>query len=161
MTELRTERLTLRPIDAEEAGRIVSRRPGPQDSWAADFPFDGDVVGVTMFLRATAAHGDQRPFGHYVVHRSADGLAIGGIGFKGRPEQGTAEIGYGLVPSARGHGYAAEAARALVTLAGEHGCSRVVADTDRHNIASRRTLERAGFARTGAAGDLDLYALEL
>lgn len=161
MTDLCTERLTLRAIDVDEAERIVARRPGPHDSWAPDFPFDGDVIGATMFLRATAAHGDQRPFGHYVIARTADGQAIGGIGFKGPPEDGTAEIGYGLAPSGRGSGFAAEAARALVDLAREHGLSRVVADTDRDNVPSQRTLERAGFTRTGADGDLYRWTLAL
>ncbi|MDN5768628.1 MAG: GNAT family N-acetyltransferase, partial [Humibacillus sp.] len=81
MTDLHTERLTLRPIDTDEAERIVARRPAPQDSWAPDFPFDGDVVGVTMFLRTATAHGDQHPFGHYVIVRTADGQAIGGVGY--------------------------------------------------------------------------------
>jgi len=112
VTDLHTERLILQPIDAVE--RIVARRRAPHDSWARDFPFEGDVIGLTAFLRATAANGDQRPFGHYRITRAAGGQAIGGIGFKGQPDNGSVEIGYGLVPSARGHGYAAEAAQALV-----------------------------------------------
>ncbi len=98
VTDLNTERLALRPVDTDEAERIVTRQPGPQDSWARDFPFDGDVIGATMFLRASTAHGDQHPFGHYVIIRIANGQAIGGIGFKGQPDNGTAEIGYGHSP---------------------------------------------------------------
>ena len=161
MTALHTERLILHSIDAAEAERIVARQRGPEDSWAQDFPFGGDVIGLTAFLRATAANGDQRPFGHYRITRTADGLAIGGIGFKGRPDNGSVEIGYGLVPSARGNGYAAEAAQALVALARQQGLSRIVADTDEDNIASQRTLERAGFTQTGTNGDLYLYAIVL
>ena len=157
MDELGTEHLILRPVDTGEAGRIAAGRPGPQDCWAEDFPFEGDVVGATMYLRATAAGGDQRPFGHYLVIRTDDGKAIGGIGFKGKPEAGSVEIGYGLVPSARGAGYAAEAVRVLLALARERGLSRVVADTDRDNVASQRTLERAGLTRTGTRGDQYLY----
>ena len=66
------------------------------------------------FLAATAAYGDRRPFGHYRITRTADGKAIGGIGFKGQPEDGRIEVGYGLAPSARGNGYAAEALAALL-----------------------------------------------
>lgn len=159
MTDLHTERLILRPVDADEAERIVARQPAAHDAWATDFPFEGDVIGATMFLRATIAHGEQRPFGHYVIIRAADGHAIGGIGFKGQPHDGTAEIGFGLAPSGRGSGFAAEAARALVTLAREQGLSRVVADTEGHNIASQRTLEQAGFAKTGTDGALVLYEI--
>lgn len=160
VTELHTPRLTLHAIDTAEGERIVARQAATGDVWADDFPFDGDVIGVTAFLRASA-HGDQQPFGHYRITRKADGQAIGGIGFKGQPHNGCAEIGYGLAPSARGQGFAAEAVTALLTVAADHGVSRVVADTDKGNIASRRTLERAGFRRSGANGELCLYEVLL
>ncbi|MDQ2738025.1 MAG: GNAT family N-acetyltransferase [Actinomycetota bacterium] len=83
------------------------------------------------------------------------------MGFKGQPDDGTVEIGYGLAPSARGNGYAAEAARALVTLAREQGLSRIIADTDKDNTASQRTLEHAGFTKTGTNADLLLYELNI
>ncbi|GAB3939679.1 GNAT family N-acetyltransferase [Micromonospora vulcania] len=161
MTELHTPRLSLHAIDTAEGERIVGRCPGAGDAWAEDFPFVGDVYGVTAFLRASAAHGDQRPFGHYRITRAADGKAIGGIGFKGQPDDGCVEIGYGLAESARGHGYAAEALVALLKIATEHGLSRVVADTTGDNVASQRTLERAGFRRTDTNGDLHRYEVLL
>lgn len=161
VVDLYGARLILHAVDAAEAERIAARQPGPADSWAADFPFEGDVIGATTFLRAMATRGDPTPFGHYVIIRGADGQVIGGIGFKGQPEAGCVEIGYGLAPSARGHGYAAEAARTLLDLAREHGLSRVVADTDRDNIPSQRTLEHAGFTRIGTDGELYLYEIIL
>jgi RimJ/RimL family protein N-acetyltransferase len=114
---------------------------------------------AAAFLRATAAHGDQRPFGCYRITRTADGKAIGGIGFKGQPNNGCVEVGYGLVPSARGNGYAAEALAALLNVVADHGLSRVVADTDKSNLASQRTLQRAGFHRVGGNGDLCTYEI--
>jgi RimJ/RimL family protein N-acetyltransferase len=161
VTDLRTPRLCLHAIDPAEGERIVRRRAAAGDVWAEDYPFDGDVVGVTAFLQATAARGDQRPFGHYRITRTADGRAIGGIGFKGRPDGGCVEVGYGLSPSARGHGYAAEALGALLTVAAAHGLSRVVADTTGDNVASRRTLERAGFRHLGDDGRLCRYEVLL
>jgi RimJ/RimL family protein N-acetyltransferase len=161
VTELYTPRLCLHAIDTAEGERIVGRRAGARDDWADDFPFDGDVIGVTAFLAATAAHGDQRPFGHYRITRTADGKAIGGIGFKGQPDGGCVEVGYGLAPSARGHGYAAEALVALLNVAADHGLSRVVADTTRDNLASQRTLERAGFRQIGTNGELYEYEVIL
>jgi RimJ/RimL family protein N-acetyltransferase len=154
MTDIRTARLLLHAIDVAEAERIVAATPGPADAWADDYPFEGDVAAVTMFLRATAAGGEQRPFGYYRITRVADGRAIGGVGFKGRPDGGQVEIGYGLAPSARGHGYAAEAVIALVGIAAEHGLTAVLADTEIDNIASQRTLERAGFRLVRSDGEL-------
>jgi RimJ/RimL family protein N-acetyltransferase len=145
VTDLRTTRLQLHAIDVAEAERLVARSAGPDDVWADDFPFEGDVGAVGGFLRATEALGEQRPFGFYRVTRLADGRAIGGTGFKGQPDGGCVEIGYGLVPSARGHGYAAEAVTALLGVATDNGLSKVIADTTADNIASQRTLIRAGF----------------
>lgn len=100
MTDIRTSRLLLHAIDVAEAERIVARKVGSADAWSADFPFEGDVGAVAGFLRATAEHGDQRPFG-YRITRLADRRAVGGIGFKGQPKGDGVEIGYGLAPSAR------------------------------------------------------------
>jgi RimJ/RimL family protein N-acetyltransferase len=157
VTDIRTSRLQLHAIDVAEAERIVSRRAGSADTWADDFPFEGDVGAVGVFLRATAMHGEQRPFGYYRITRLADGRAIGGLGFKGRPVGGAVEIGYGLAPSARGHGYAAEAVRALLSVTADHGLSRVIAETTPDNIASQRTLIRAGFRLVTVNGGLRHY----
>ena len=158
MTDLRTPRLILHPVDVAEGERITARRSGEADLWADDFPGDGDVMAATAYLDRTARHGGQRPFGFYRITRASDGRAIGGIGFKGSPELGCVEIGFGLAPSARGDGYATEAVSALLAVAAAHGLDRVVADTDPANIASQRTLERAGFTRR--PGGAELFSFE-
>jgi RimJ/RimL family protein N-acetyltransferase len=155
--DIRTSRLVLHPIDVTEGLRIVARNAGPDDAWAKDFPFEGDVGAVGGFLRASAATGEQRPFGYYRITCLADGLAVGGIGFKGQPDDGCVEIGYGLAPSARGQGFAAEAVVALLAVAADHGVSRVIADTTPDNVASQRTLIRAGFHLVGTDGELQHY----
>ena len=157
MTDVRTTRLQLHAIDVAEAERIVARCPGPADTWADDFPFEGDVGAVGGFLRATAALGEQRPFGYYRITRLSDGRAVGGIGFKGQPDGGCVEIGYGLAPSARGHGYATEAIIALLDVAAGHGVFRAIADTTPDNIASQRTLIRAGFRLVSTDTELRHY----
>lgn len=155
MTDTRTPRLLLHPIDLAEGERIVARTAGPTDVWAHDFPPGGDIGAVAAFLRATTAHGEQRPFGYYLISRLADGLAVGGIGFKGRPQGGSAEIGYGLAPSGRGHRYAAEAIAALLDIAARQGVTKVVASTTPDNIASKRTLVGAGFGLVRSDDELD------
>jgi len=139
----------------------VARSAGPEDLWADDFPFEGDIGAVGGFLRATAALGEQRPFGFYRITRISDGRAIGGIGFKGQPDGGCAEIGYGLAPSARGHGYAAETAVALLRVAADLGLVKVIADTTLDNIASQRTLVRAGFRLVKTDTELNYYEVLL
>jgi RimJ/RimL family protein N-acetyltransferase len=161
VTDLQTSRLVLHAIESAEGERIVAQCAGPDDRWADDFPFAGDVGAVGAFLRATAEHGEQRPFGYYRITRLADERAIGGIGFKGKPEDGCVEIGYGLAPSARGDGYAAEAVVALLAMARDRGVSRVIADTTLDNVASQRTLIRAGFRLMGADAELHHYEVLL
>ena len=161
MTDIRTSRLQLHPIDVAEAERIVDRSAGSADAWAGDFPFEGDVGAVGGFLRATGSHGEQRPFGYYRITRLSDGRAIGGVGFKGQPDGGCVEIGFGLAPSGRGHGYAAEAVIALLTVAADHRLSRVIADTPLDNIASQRTLIRAGFRLVSTDAELQRYEVLL
>jgi len=157
MADVRTSRLQLHAIDVEEAERIAAQRAGPEDAWAGDYPFEGDIGAVGAFLRASAADGEQRPFGYYRITRLSDGLAIGGIGFKGQPVDRRADIGYGLAPSARGHGYAAEAVVAIVAIAAEHGLAKVIADTTPDNVASQRTLLNAGFRLVSTDAELRHY----
>ncbi len=91
----------------------------------------------------------------------ADGLAVGGVGFKGPPRGGSVEVGYGLAPSARGHGYGGEALTALLTVAANHGVATVLADTTVENVASQRTLANAGFTLLSADADLQHYEIAL
>jgi RimJ/RimL family protein N-acetyltransferase len=84
-----------------------------------------------------------------------------GSAFKGQPEDGSVEIGYGLTPSGRGHGYATEAVIALLAVAADHGVSRVIADTTLDNIASQRTLVRAGFRLVSSNAELPYYEVLL
>ncbi len=153
----RTARLSLHAIDELEARRIYDRAPQSGDAWAVDYPFEGDLAAIGAFLRATEQNGEQRPFGYYQIRRQSDGLAIGGVGFKGPPDGGVVEIGYGLVPSARGQGYGTEALGTLMQIAAGLGVTTIRADTELDNVASQRTLEHAGFRQVQADPELCHY----
>lgn len=161
MSELHTPRLTLSAIDVVEAQRILSGLRTDGDAWASDFPFEGDLVALTMFLKLSSTDGDPYPFGHYLITRRRDRLAIGGIGFKGAPVKGGVEVGYGLVPSARGEGLAAEALTALMAHARGLGVTRVRAEVTPDNVASRRTLEKSGLTLVASDEELCRYEVVL
>ena len=58
------------------------------------------------------------------------------------------EIGYILNPAHHGHGYAPEAARALLRLGfHHHGLHRIIGRLDARNTASARVLEKIGMRR--------------
>jgi [ribosomal protein S5]-alanine N-acetyltransferase len=77
-------------------------------------------------------------------------VVIGDIGFKGAPRDGMVEIGYSVLPAFRRHGYAGEAARALVAWAlAQPGVDRVTAECLDANVASIGVLEKIGMQRIG------------
>jgi RimJ/RimL family protein N-acetyltransferase len=87
-------------------------------------------------------------------------LVVGGIGLFGPPEDGQVEIGYGIVESRRGRGYATEAARALIEAAlSLPGVTEVVAGVDPGNPASVRVLEKAGLTFPSHDGEETRYAV--
>lgn len=162
--DLSTERLSLHLLTVEESRRIVDVAPNEQDVWAEDFPMQDDRDGVNGFLGAAEAGHDAGPFGCYRIDRAdPDGAAIGTIGFYGPPdEQGQVMFGYGLVPGARGSGYATEALAALVAFCRSHdGVRTMVADTEAGNTASQRVLDKTGFALVKEEGDMCLYRLDV
>ncbi|WP_030566669.1 GNAT family N-acetyltransferase [Streptomyces aureocirculatus] len=158
MENLVTARLLLRPMTQETATRVVGRAPAADDRWAPGYPTDGDVESATDYLGHCARTGDPQPFGDYEVVRRADGLVIGSLGFNRPPdEDGTVTVGYGLVEAARGHGYAAEALRALLDLARQRGVTCVRGDADHGNVASQHVMTAAGMRFTGEDARVKYY----
>ncbi len=92
--------------------------------------------------------------GFAVVHRD-DERVIGSAAFKGAPdEDGVVEIAYGIAPSYEGHGYATEAAKALVAFALERvDVTSIRAHTKPENNASGRVLAKSGFHQVGEVED--------
>ncbi|HEY3502373.1 MAG TPA: GNAT family N-acetyltransferase [Actinocatenispora sp.] len=161
MTDLRTDRLVLHPLDLAEAGRVAAGTPGPGDRWADGYPIDGDQRAARNYLARHAEAGDPAPFGTYEI-RLTDGTTIGGVGFHRPPdEDGAVEIGYGLVESARGHGYAAEALRALLELARSLGVRTVRGDADHDNIPSQRVMRAAGMHYVRSDEQVRYYELTM
>lgn len=95
-------------------------------------------------------HSDPWLPGFGVVHRES-GSVIGSAGFKGAPDaSGMVEVGYGIVPSYEGRGYATEVTKLLVAWAFASGQVRVVrAHTLPESNASTRVLGKCGFAFEG------------
>jgi RimJ/RimL family protein N-acetyltransferase len=94
-------------------------------------------------------------FGWYAL-ATGDGAAAPTLeasgGFKGPPQDRTAEFGYSVLPQFQGRGYATELVGALVRWAlGQPDVTRVVAETEWANPASVRVLSKAGFVPAGQA----------
>lgn len=94
-----------------------------------------------------------------ILRRSTDAArlstALGYLNFHGAPdENGMVEIGYMLLPAARGHGYAIEAVRAAFGWAtGVHGIHRFRASASPDNARSLNLIGKLGFVQTGDQWD--------
>jgi len=101
------------------------------------------------------------PFLAYVIVREVDGMAVGDAGFFGPPgAEGEVEIGYAVVPAARGMGFAREAVEVLMEWAqSQPGVRAIAARVERGNVASVRLLERLGFAREGEREGMQRFVL--
>lgn len=100
--------------------------------------------------------GRSDPFGAFHVVRTEDDTTIGDTLFHGPPDdRGIVDIGYGLVPSARGHGYATIAAVAMIEWAfTQAGVTRVTANTTDDNLGSVAVMERSGMNVSHGPGGL-------
>jgi [ribosomal protein S5]-alanine N-acetyltransferase len=153
--DLRTTRLLLRALTAEEARAIRSGETLGDVPFAEGYPLPDTYDGPGLFLHP----GDER-FGFSLIVRRRDGLVIGEIGFVGPPRDGAVTIGYAIVPSARRRGYATEAISALSAWAlGEPDVREVRAQTLPDNEPSVRALLRAGFVEDAATGQVRRFVL--
>ena len=83
-----------------------------------------------------------------------DGTHIGDLCFTGLGANGAVEIGYGILEEYQGRGYATEAVCAAVNWALQQpGVTRVEAETEQNNRASKRVLEKCGFLPSGTVGE--------
>lgn len=141
--EVRTERLLLVVWSPGEAADIAAGRRCPE--WHPDYPRPDDRDAATLY----EPHSPWSPR-HVVRGRTV----LGSIGCFGAPtaaDDGVpeVEVGFGLVPEARGWGFASEALAGLVAALEAVGV-RVRAAAEPDNRASLRVLARCGF--TGLRG---------
>ena len=100
--QLLTERLFLIPLRPDGMRALLARTTDPEL-----------VQPYTDMLDLSLAHPDQ--WGWYTawgLYQNDSGDWVGDLCFKGLPENGHPEIGYGLLPEYEHQGYATEAVRA-------------------------------------------------
>ena len=145
---IRTERLVLRAVDPvgdvdavhayasrEDVCRFIPWTPRTRDEVAAWLPGRAGTSIAEPGAAATLA-----------ITLAATAELVGEVVLFWRSEEHrTGEIGYVVNPAHAGHGYATEAARALLATAFERlGLRRVVARVDARNPASAAVLRHLG-----------------
>ncbi|MEL7739771.1 GNAT family N-acetyltransferase [Citromicrobium bathyomarinum] len=142
MTDIRTERLLLRPARSDdlEAFHAILSDARATAYWST--PPHTDIAETKAWLAAMLAI-DPAKGEDYAIE--LDGRMIGKVGMFEFPE-----IGFILHPDAWGKGYAGEALRAVLDRAfAVHRLPFVEADADPRNAASLRLLHQMGFVETG------------
>lgn len=151
---LRTARMTIEPMDeaALEAKAAAQTDPEMQKAYLE-------------MLRGLRAHPQDALWWAPWELRGRGGKApaavLGDMGFKGAPESGAVELGYGLEEPHRGRGYATEAAKALADWAfSQEGVYFIEAEAEADNAASLRVLEKLGFKPDGMGAEGPRFVLE-
>jgi RimJ/RimL family protein N-acetyltransferase len=146
---LRTERLELRPpcasdfdliCDLNRDPRVMATLGGPQSA-----------AESSAWLERQLAHFEAHGYGRYVVSRAA--RFVGFVGLSRTDfERGLVpgiEVAWRLAFEHWGHGYATEAARAVIDEGfARFGLSEVIAVTSACNVPSRRVMERLGMTHS-------------
>lgn len=147
MLQLITERLRLRPLDAEdEAGvqALASDARVTAHNLSMPDPLPkGEAAAWIAEQQQGWEAGTSYGFAIYTVEPHA---FVGVVTLKVNQPAGRAELGYAITPATWGRGFATEAAREVLRFAfeGLH-LRRVTAACLADNPASSRVLERLGF----------------
>ncbi|NUR25771.1 MAG: GNAT family N-acetyltransferase [Catenulispora sp.] len=154
MIEISTERLTLRAGRETDLPAWAAINADPEVRRHLGPVWDGaeSAASIARYQEAFRRNG----FGSWAVERRDSGELIGLAGIDpvqpGMPFGGV-EIGWRLARPAWGHGYASEAARAVLAYGfATVGLSEIVAITVAGNVRSQAVMRRIGMTH---AADLD------
>jgi len=136
--------------DVSELHEIFS---DPQAHTIGDGPFRDIAQTEAWIMRRVQTYQDHG-LCWYAVRERSTGRLVGNCGiFPGRTGADEPEIGYEIRHDRQGHGYATEAAAAVMAECARAGVGRVWATVRPVNGASLRVLDRIGMTRNHAEED--------
>jgi RimJ/RimL family protein N-acetyltransferase len=174
---IRTPRLALRPFTRDDLDAVHTYVSDPEVVRFLYWEVAADRATARKMLDGKIGHWSLDEAGQSLilaverVEPPGDGVLIGEVVLKWLSrEHRQGEVGFVVTPAHQGHGYAAEAARAVLALAfGDLGLHRVIGRCDPRNTASARVMERLGMRREahfvqneifkGEWGDEYVYAM--
>jgi len=139
--------IVLRHISPAAGQALCAGRPPDDVRVATDYP--------TEFSAGVGQHASREagPLGPFFLHRTEDDVVVGEIGGS-FIAAGLVEIGYAVVASCWGRGYATEAVLALIERArAVPEVERIIGHTPLDRPGSGRVLEKAGFTLVGEEED--------
>ena len=151
---LDTERLVIRPwrtSDTEDA--LATYGVADVTGWltpATDHIGDAAAMRAVLTAWAEAQVNMEPPRGRWAIERREDGVVVGGLAIRLLPPyQEDLEVGFQIRPDAWGHGYAAEAATALIRWAFAHDTDELFAVALPENTRAIATAGRLGMQWVG------------
>ena len=150
--QITTERLILREFGEDDWRAVLEYQRDPL--YLRFYPWEDrdepDVRGFVDMFRDWQSEQPRRRFQLAITLRE-DGRLIGNCGLRRKPEnEWEADIGYELCPQSWGHGYATEAARAMIDFGFQDlGLRRISSWCIADNVPSVRVLQRLGFKLEG------------
>jgi RimJ/RimL family protein N-acetyltransferase len=151
VVEIKTQRLTVRPFEFDDAAFILRLLNEP--SFVKNVVDKGvrNLEDARTYLREgpMTSHG-RFGFGLWRVGLLENGVPIGMAGLVKRDYLDDIDIGYALLPEYCGAGYAFEATSAIMDYARESlAARRVLAIVNESNVASIRLLGKLSFKADG------------
>jgi ribosomal-protein-alanine N-acetyltransferase len=148
---LHTARLRLRPFTDTDADPLFALHSSAYVLRYWDSPPWNERARADRFIATCRKMEDEGTGVRVAIDRASDGAFVGWCGLTGwNPDYRSASLGYVLGDAMWGHGYATEAAHAVLKWAFDTlDLNRVQAETDTRNVASARVLEKVGFVREG------------
>jgi len=159
VTTIQTERLTLRPYVATDAMRVLETQSRfDVVRWISDPPHTTmktiDEAHTWIQKWAEVAKGGPYDVG-YAIEVTKTGVLAGTVMVVPLPnnDYGERQIGWTLHPDSAGHGYATEAARALLDRTFMAGLEEIWCDMYPDNAPSAAVAERLGLRPLGVVPD--------
>jgi RimJ/RimL family protein N-acetyltransferase len=149
-----TDRLIIRDWSVDDVAAAHAIYGSPQVTHWLTPAMDqvGDVAAMRSVLQAwqEAQPNLPPPRGRWAVQRRDDGTVVGGLGIRLLPPyEDDLELSWQLNPAAWGHGYAAEAGRALLGWAFTQDTEELFAVARPNNVRAIATAKRLGMQWVG------------
>jgi len=143
--------VVLRPLSEDDVTQFVAQQPDDEmRRWLTITAphVTADVVRADL-VRPSEAGWRNGTMAHFAIYGTSSDRLLGTISLRFYRHE-IAEVGYDLMPRARGRGVATRAVKLVSRWAfDELGIERVELRTHPGNVRSQRVAERAGFTREG------------
>jgi RimJ/RimL family protein N-acetyltransferase len=148
---LHTARLRLRPFTSADADALFALHSNARVLRYWDAPPRTEPARAERFLATCRQMAEEGTGARLAIDHGSGSAFLGWCGLsRYDADHRSALLGYCLDDGAWGHGYATEAARALLQWGLDTlDLNRVQAEVDTRNGASARVLEKLGFVREG------------